>query len=347
MESRPFIYFGLFLIFIMIGLDLLKYISFKKVFNIIRTRFGYYLSLITGKTVVWGSPYSLTTEPTNQCNLKCIECPTGNKLSIVSKGKMNFNNYKKVIDDVKNYIIYQMLYFQGEPFLNPDIFKMIKYSDDNKIYTSISTNGHFLSEENATKIIKSGLKRIIISVDGITQESYEKYRVGGKLHVVMKGIKTLVKVKKELKSKYPKVIVQFLVLSHNEEEIPEIKKLCKELSVNKLEIKSAQINQTKNFNLIPKTEKYSRYKNHGLKFYIKSKLPNKCFRLWSTIVITWNGFILPCCFDKHNNYKMGNIINLNTLKIWSSEDFNNFRNAVLKSRKGIEICCNCTEGLCK
>ncbi len=331
----------------MIRLDLLKYVSFKKVFNLIRIFLGYFISTIIKKSVVWGYPYSITTEPTNQCNLNCLECPTGNKITKVPKGKMNFNIYKKIIDDVKDFIIYQMLYFQGEPFLHPDLFKMIKYSDDNNIYTSISTNGHFLTHDNSTKIIESGLKRIIISVDGINQDSYEKYRVNGKLNVVLKGIRTLTKTKKELKSKYPKVIIQFLVFSHNENEIPDLKALSKEISVNSLEIKSAQIDQAKNYSLIPKTEKYSRYKKNNSKYYIKNKLRNKCFRLWSTLVITWSGSAIPCCFDKNNNYKMGNIISSDTLKIWGSENFNNFRNALLKNRKGIEICCNCSEGLCK
>jgi radical SAM protein with 4Fe4S-binding SPASM domain len=260
---------------------------------------------------------------------------------------MDFNTYKKIIDDVKSYVIYQMLYFQGEPFLNPDLYKMISYSDKNNIYTSLSTNGHFLNKENSIKIIKSGLKKILISVDGITQESYEKYRVGGNLNVVLKGIKNLTQAKKTLRSQFPKIIIQFLVFSHNENEVAEIKKISEELSVNKLEIKSAQIIHSENYSLIPQTEKYSRYKKLNSKYSIKSKLGNQCFRLWSTLVVTWDGSLLPCCFDKNNNYKMGNIINSDTLKIWRSNDFNNFRNGLLINRKGIEICCNCSEGLCK
>jgi radical SAM protein with 4Fe4S-binding SPASM domain len=315
-------------------------------YNLIRIFLGYYISQVLRRPVVWGYPYSLTTEPTNQCNLNCLECPTGNKSTQIPKGKMDFDNYRKIIDDVKSFVIYQMLYFQGEPFLHPDLYKMIKYSDENNIYTSISTNGHFLTSENSTKIVKSGLKRIIISVDGASQESYEKYRLGGKLNVVLKGIKNLTQAKKILKSKYPKIVIQFLAFSHNEDEISEIKSLSKELSVDKLEIKSAQINQAENYHLIPKTEKYARYKKTGSKYNIKSKLRNKCFRLWSTMVITWNGSVIPCCFDKDNNYKIGNIISSDTLKIWGSEEFNNFRNALLRNRKGIEICCNCSEGLC-
>ncbi|MBU8893464.1 MAG: radical SAM protein [Bacteroidales bacterium] len=326
---------------------LFKYISFKKVYNIICVYLGYQLSSIFKTVILWGYPYSLTTEPTNRCNLNCLECPSGNNSSKAPKGEMDFEKYKKIIDDVKNYIIFQMLYFQGEPFLHAGLFKMIKYSDDNRIYSSISTNGHFLTAENNIKIIKSGLKRIIISVDGVIQESYEKYRVGGNLNTVLKGIEDLVEAKRKSKSIYPKIIIQFLMFRHNEHEIPKIKALCKELSVDKLEFKSAQINNFKNFVLIPKINKYARYKKHNSNYLIKSKLKNKCLRIWSTMVITQDGSLIPCCFDKNNKYKIGNIINSDTLKLWESDTFKNFRQKILKNRKSVEMCCNCSEGLSK
>lgn len=322
-----------------------KYITIRKIFNFILVYSSFALSSIFKRVIVWGYPYSITTEPTNNCNLGCLECPTGNKTSSSPKGNMNFEIYKKIIDNIKNYIVYQMLYFQGEPFLNPDLFKMINYSEENHICTSLSTNGHFLNKKNCKKIIQSGLKKIIISMDGISQESYQKYRKGGKLDTVIDGIKNLVLEKEHLKSRYPKIIIQFLVFSHNENEIPIIKDLCKELKVNKLELKSAQIINTDNNNLIPKQEKYSRYYKIKNQLIFKNKLKNMCYRIWSTAVFSWDGFLIPCCFDKDLKYKFGNIINQNTLIIWKSKGFNKFRKQILSSRKSINICSNCTEGL--
>ena len=324
---------------------LFKYISLKKTYNIIYVYISYWISSIFKKVIIWAYPFSLTTETTNQCNLLCLECPTGNNSTSVPKGIMNFSTYKKVIDETKNYLIYQMLYLQGEPFLNADLFKMIKYSDDNKIYTSLSTNGHFLSPQDIQKIIQSELKRIIISLDGATQESYEKYRVGGDLQKVISGIDDLIKTKKQLKSIYPKVIIQFLVFSHNEHEISEIKKLCKKLNVDKLEIKTAQILNPNNYKLIPDTNKFSRYLKQNNSYRIKNKLKNRCFRIWSTLVIRWNGATVPCCFDKNNHNEIGNIVNQNTLLLWKSNKFNKFRNTILINRKNVDMCCNCTEGL--
>ena len=322
---------------------IVKYVNFRKAYNFVFILIGYYTSLLFKKVIILGNPYSITTEPTNLCNLNCPECPTGNKTSNIPKGKMDFTFYKKVIDEVKSSIIYQMLYFQGEPFLNPEIFKMIKYSDDNKIYTTLSTNGHFLSMENNRKIIQSGLKEILISVDGITQESFEKYRIGGNLNTVLNGIKNLIASKQELKSKYPKIIVQFLVFKHNEHEIKDIQILCKKLKVDKLELKSAQIYHPENSKFIPENSKYARYQQKDLQ--IKNKLKNRCFRVWSTLVVTWEGFIIPCCFDKYNHHVIGSISNKEAFLLWKSKQFNTFRHQILHDRKGVKICHNCTEGL--
>ena len=325
---------------------LLKYISLKKLINLLKIYFGYYLSIISKKVVVSGYPFSLTTEPTNNCNLHCLECPSGNESSKRNKGNIDFESYKKIIDEVKDYIIYQMIYFQGESFLNPDFFNLIKYVDNNKIYTSTSTNGHFLTPENCEKIVKSGLKKIIISIDGTTQETYEKYRIGGTLENVTEGIKNLVLFKQQVKSKYPIVHIQFLVLKHNEHQIKEIKSLAKSLGVNKLELKSAQIENLKeNSDLIPSLEKFSRYHNRGNDFKIKNKLLNRCFRIWSTLVISQEGSIIPCCFDKELQYPVGNAINNSALKIWKSKEFASFRRNIILNRKKTPICRNCTEGL--
>ena len=328
------------------NISLFKYISLKKLINLFKIYLGYYLSIILKKVIVLGYPFSLTTEPSNNCNLHCLECPSGNDSSKRIKGNIDFELYKNIIDDVKDYIIYQMIYFQGEPFLNPEFFNLIKYADNNNIYTSTSTNGHFLSPKNCENIVKCGLKKIIISVDGTTQETYEKYRIGGNLEKVIEGIKNLVLTKQQLESKYPIAHIQFLVLKHNEHQIREIKSLAKSLGVNKLELKSAQIENFKeNSDLIPTLEKFSRYNNKENDFKIKSKLLNRCFRTWSTLVVSREGTIVPCCFDKELQYSVGNVVNNSALKIWKSKEFAGFRKNILLNREKTPICRNCTEGL--
>lgn len=322
----------------------IKFISLKKIINILKVYLSYYLSILLRRVIIWGYPYSLTTEPTNSCNLNCLECPTGNKTSNREQGFIQTDIYKKIIDEAKDFAIYQMIYFQGEPFLHPNIFELIKIADQNKIYTCTSTNGHYLSAENCQKIIQSGLKKLIVSVDGTDQTSYEKYRVGGNLAKVTAGIKALVLEKRNKNSSYPKVHLQFLVFKHNEHQIPEIKKLAKKLGVDKLSLKSAQIeNFEKNSKLLPSTDKYSRYLTGS--FHIKTKTHLNCFRVWSTAVFSWEGTLIPCCFDKNLDYKLGSIEELSLRKLWKSSVFNRFRKKVVGKRKKVGICGNCSEGL--
>ena len=249
--------------------------------------------------------------------------------------------------DVSEHLVYLTFYFQGEPYLNPQFLDMVNVANRQRIYTTTSTNAHFLNNENAEKTVRSGLNRLIISIDGASQETYESYRKEGDLTKVLEGTKNILKWRKRLKSKSPKVVWQFLVVRPNEHEIPKIKRLAREYGVDKVAFKTAQIYDYKNgSDLIPSVEKYSRYRSNDDGTYsIKNQLENKCWKMWQSCVITWDGQVIPCCFDKDASHSMGNVSKHPFSEIWYSKPYQNFRNALLTSRSEIEICKNCTEGL--
>lgn len=321
------------------------YLSFRKLQNIILVWFGYLLSLITKRVIVFGYPYAVSIETSAICNLKCPECPTGNKSLKRKQGLMTYSDFEEVIDQIKKYAVYVNLSLQGEPFLNKELLKMIQLADKNNILTSLSTNGHFLNYDTALEIIDSGLKRLIVSLDGTDQETYEKYRKGGSFNSVIDGIKILSSIKAKKQVKYPEIVLQFIVFNHNEHQLNKIKELGKNLGVNKVELKSAQITNPESINSIPSINKFSRYTVKNNKLKLKSNQKNRCFRIWETIVITWDGTIIPCCFDKDANYSLGNMKINNIFDVWKSLAFNNFRKNILADRKKTAICCNCTEGL--
>ena len=204
------------------------------------------------------------------------------------------------------------------------------------------------NDSNAKKTIESGLDRLIISVDGTTQEVYENYRKEGKLENVLKGAKNIIQWKKKLKSKTPHIIFQFLVVKPNEHQIPDIYRLAKEIGVDEVKLKTAQVYDYENGNsLIPTIEKYARYKKQDNgKYVIKNELLNHCWKLWHSCVITWDGLVVPCCFDKDAEHRLGDLKDATFQKIWQSDEYNTFRNTLLKGRDQINICKNCTEG-CK
>lgn len=321
--------------------------TFKRVVNVFKLFISYYGSRILGKELHWGMPMSLSVEPTTSCNLRCPQCPSGLRTFSRPTGMMSLALFEKIINEQADTLLYITLYFQGEPYLNKDFLKMVAVAHRAKVFTATSTNGHYLTDGVAQATVASGLKRMVVSVDGATQQTYEKYRIGGNLEKVKAGIANVNKWKQILKSHTPEIELQFIAFSHNEHELAAMQAMAEQLAVNKFLVKTAQIYDYENSHeFIPKTEELSRYiKRADGTWQIKSSLANHCWRMWSSSVITWDGKVVPCCFDKDAQHTLGTIGNQSFKMIWRSQSYQQFRSSVMKGRKEIAICSNCTEGL--
>jgi len=318
----------------------------KRIWNGIKVLVSFYLTKWTNRPIQWGMPFSISFEPTTSCNLRCPECPSGLRAFTRPIGMLEKDFFTKTIEDLHKEMLYLIFYFQGEPYLNPDFLDMVKFAASKKIYTATSTNAHYLNDANAKRTIESGLDRLIISLDGTTQDVYEQYRIGGNLEKVLEGARNIVKWKKELKSKTPYVFFQFLVVKPNEHQIEEVKKLAKEIGVDDVRFKTAQIYDYENGNpLIPSIDKFSRYKKQDDGSYqIKNTLENHCWKLWHACVITWDGLVVPCCFDKDADYRLGDLKSQDLRTTWKSKEYKAFRKTLIAGRKNIDICANCSEG---
>src|SRR6187551_2919767 len=263
-------------------LNLLSKLTAERAWNAIKVFCSYYLSKWTRKPVQWGYPISISFEPTTSCNLRCPECPSGLRAFTRPTGMLKKDFFRQTIDDIHKDILYLIFYFQGEPFLNREFLDMVKYAADKKIYTATSTNAHYLTDEVAKKTVESGLDRLIISIDGTTQDVYKQYRVGGNLDKVLEGAKNIMKWKKELKSKTPFVFFQFLVVKPNEHQVADIKRLAKEVGVDEVRFKTAQVYDYESDpnKLIPTIDKFSRYKKNADGSYTaKNKWANRCWKM--------------------------------------------------------------------
>jgi radical SAM protein with 4Fe4S-binding SPASM domain len=328
--------------------NFLSKLTFRKAWNAAKVYASFYTSKLFNKPVQWGYPISVSFEPTTSCNLRCPECPSGLRAFTRPTGMLQKDFFRETIDDIHKELLYLIFYFQGEPFLNRDFLEMVKYASDRKIYTATSTNAHYLTDEVAKRTVESGLDRLIISIDGTTQDVYKQYRRGGNLNKVIEGAKNIVKWKKELKSRTPFVFFQFLVVKPNEHQVEEIKTLAKEIGVDEVRFKTAQVYDYENDpnQLIPTNEKFSRYrKNEDGTYRAKNKLANSCWKLWHANVITWDGLVVPCCFDKDAMHRLGNLKNQPFKEIWKNDNYKQFRRELMTSRKNIDICANCSEGV--
>jgi len=324
--------------------------------NLFKIVVSYFISRITKRVIHHGNPVAVSIEPINSCNLSCPECPAGMKELTRPQGAMKPELFRSIIDQLSPHLTYLTLYFQGEPYMSKHFFDFIAYARSKRIFVASSTNGHFLDENSVRQTIGSGLNRLIVSLDGADQQSYEAYRKGGDFHKVFSGIRLLMSEKKRLGKRTPEIVLQCLVLRSNEHQLDKIRLLAKELGVDKLEFKTAQFNDFLNGNpLMPETTKYSRYQMSACppvhlsncppvhQYYIKNPLPNSCFRMWNSCVITWDGKVVPCCFDKDATFIMGDLTKQTLREIWRGKIYADFRQQIIKNRKSIDICSNCSQ----
>lgn len=326
--------------------EILKQLTLSRVFNFAALKLSFYLSNLLKKPIHWGTPVAVSIEPTTACNLKCPQCPSGLRQFTRPTGNLKPEINQQILDGLGKNLQYINYYFQGEPLINPHFLDVVKEARRRNIYVLTSTNAHFISEETAKNVVDSGLSELIISIDGTSQETYQNYRIEGDLSKVIEGTKNIISARKKFKSKYPIVTFQFLVSKQNEHQIEDAKKLTLDLGVDQITFKTIQVYDYETGNdLIPDNDTYSRYKRLDDGSYtLKNKYKNSCWRMWSSCVFTWNGSVVPCCFDKDADHKMGEISKEDFKKIWRSAIYQEFRTKVWKDRAQIEICKNCSEG---
>lgn len=314
----------------------------KRLYNVAKC----YAAMKIGRTKVSGYPSIMMIEPTNFCNLKCVLCPTGNGTLKVPRGSMKFREFKKIIDECGPYLFNLTLWNWGEPFLNKEIYDMIEYAKSKRIFVRVSTNGHLLKDtKNIERVVRSGMDELIFSLDGASKETFMKYRKSGDFDVVMGNLKKLVETKKRLRSRSPFVEIQFIVMHHNEHEIPKIRQLAKEIGVDALKLKTVNLEmevkgkKEENAKYLPKDEKYSRYSKD-----LKKKVVGPgCTRLWMSSVINWDGSVSPCCYDPNRAFDFGNVFKEGGfMKVWNSPKYQAFRKALREKKGNIPMCRECS-----
>jgi MoaA/NifB/PqqE/SkfB family radical SAM enzyme len=321
--------------------------SWPRLWNAAKVLSSLGLSWVLRRPVVWGQPFMLMVEPTNFCNLKCPLCPSGNGQMTRPRGKMDIRDYQRLIDQVGDKLLLLMLWNQGEPFINPCFTEMVRYARQKRIPTLTSTNGHYIrTPEQARALVEAGLDEIIVSLDGVDQESYERYRVGGKIEKVFAGVRLLALAKQELGSSTPLINLQFIVFKHNEAELEEAGRLARHLGADKFLVKTAQVyTQEEAQTFLPQSEEFRRYDEQGGELAVKGQPARGCKVLWYSSMVNWNGAVAPCCFDKDVEFELGQAFAGGDFRqLWRGRAYMEFRQRLLDDRLGIPMCRNCSEG---
>jgi len=287
-------------------------------------------------------PPAISVELSSVCNLRCPECVTGTGLTRRSNSFMSYDLVREIASQFRGRAMSAWLSFQGEPMLYPEFFRVTElFRGMNPV---ISTNGHYLDRENCIRLADSSLKKIIISLDGITPETYNIYRRGGDHQLVMEGIRRLAATIRERKSKL-KIVLQFLVHRGNEHEAVAVAAFAREEGAQ-FRIKSMQVlDLARAGEWIPSDPARSRYMKGDDGTWHSAWSPAKgCIRMWTSAVITTDGDVVPCCYDKNGLHVMGNLIDQSFPEIWRGGRYVSFREKVMLRRSMVDICSNCPEG---
>ncbi len=305
---------------------------------------------------VHGSPYRLRIEISNICNLRCTfakdvfsNCSQWeiNKTPVL----MSFRFFKRIIDEVGIYLTASELYNYGEPFINPYAIDMIRYLKkiNPGVIIEMHTNGHYFeTESKRLDLVNSGLDVLSFSVDGITQEIYERYRVGGNLEIVTEAIRKICHLKKVMDIKNPKIKFQFVIFEHNLHQALNVKDFAKELGVDEVVIKTDFFNiksEFKNSHRFIYENILSLQSKDSMDSFFKkdSEARHKfCDFPWVYPTILADGRVIICCRDRYYRSVVGIIKHNKTLsEIWNGDNYRDFRKKFLTNEQTPYPCCEC------
>ena len=331
---------------------LLPHTTFQKLANLVLFQWDY----LRRNLVSRGRPYYAVIDTNNICNLKCPLCPTGLMQQGRRLGQMDLDTFKKVFDQMsKNLFIIQM-HNWGEPFLNPAIFDMITHARGRNVATMISANFNIISDKNISRIVSSGLTHLVVSIDGASQETYERYRVKGDLEAVLENVRKLVREREVQGSKFPLIQWQFIVMRHNEHEIEKAKLIGKNLGIDGVtfytRVKPQQVllgafaeggisdAVSNNF------ESWRPVENPEYRIeYEADPVDKACPFLWKSTVVNWDGTVAPCTVPDTKLGDFGNLRDNSFDEIWNGETYRAARGLFRKDLKGDQpyrICQDCT-----
>ena len=302
-----------------------RYFSWRKFWNVIRVE----TQLRFAKRIIWGSPYEWEIDTTNICQLKCPLCHTGKGTIHRDQGVMDFDLFTKVVDQIKHSCLWLTLYSWGEPLLNQRIHEYIEYAHKQKIATIISSNlNKPLTPLITEQVIRSGLDVMIVSLDGITQDVYEVYRVNGHLDRVLENLRLLDQKKRELGSKKPYIEWQFIVMRQNEHQLDEAKVLAGELGVDSLVFKKVDFphgedDPAEAERWLPR--QHPEYLREDPFYKPYQEDGQVCWRLWRSAVVNWDGGFAPCCYLTDKTQDFGDLNDSSVKKVWNNSKYTTAR----------------------
>jgi len=311
----------------------------KKLQNQFWRNYGYH----HGWSKLRNLPEVFAIESTNYCNLRCVMCPRGEPdIMERSLGSMTDDLFAKILDDIDFYKEPCWFHWFGEPLMNPRLFHQIEMAKSKGVPDlGISTNATLLDEKKSQAILDSGLDTILIAVDGASKEVYEKVRLSSTFTFerVCENVRGFLDLRKQLGRSKPKVTLSIIVMEETKSQLELFKQTWLAAGADEIMFKPFVTwgNQDPQFvqlaSIDSRAEHQQRLREHP------------CFMLWESVVIAWDGRVVPCCYDFDASVTLGDLKKQSLREIWNGEAYVAMRTKELNGCNDTSLCRNCNQAL--
>ncbi|UCF34778.1 MAG: radical SAM protein [Phycisphaerales bacterium] len=323
-----------------------RHVNLRKLLNLLRVEY----EKKRGIARVKGLPYTMTVDVTNACNLRCPFCPTGRQEYGRKKQNMPLDQFKHIVDHLRDMLLVVNLFNWGEPLVHPHIWDMVGYLTENNIGSGISTNLNLLDEEGARRMVSCGLEYLGVSGDGVSQEAYAKYRVRGNVDTVFRNIELVVRERERHRTRYPRIHWEYLVHKFNEHEIQLAREKAGELGVDHIHFHALDCEDP---SWLPQDPKFRSLRGGYNQPTDRNRSPAgvvevraRCHYLWHSVTFGADGGVAPCCMTYFKEDDFASLdADSDFRSIWNNDKYvrarRMFSDDPLKiAPEHADVCCN-------
>ena len=332
-----------------------RYIDDSRCFSR-RNTLNSWIALLEGRVLKhyrYARPTVLLVEPTTYCNLRCLMC--GRTYAKIDHRHMPLEILERILDEAWSLREVSLVGSVGEPLLNPEIAEMIALVKGRGLKLGFVTNAVALDASLAGEIVRAKMDWIGISFDAASKETYERIRVGARYESVLKNIEGLIERRNRSGDAKPFISIAVVAMRWNIAEIPGVVDLFGKMGADQVAIQnfgfetgairdvfgndSPMLTREDSPEAIRVLERCREVAGRvGIRLTVPplesqwgggdraNRYRRFCVLPWTTLYVTIDGFITPCCCRPDaSRFAFGNIIEEDFDKIWRLQKYRQFR----------------------
>jgi len=318
----------------------MRHMSMAKRLNLIFTG----ANLIYRRNKPWGWPIHIQIELTNYCNLRCPVCPAGTREMTRPKKAMDVGLFHRLMQEVGPNLLVSALWAWGEPLLHPQLAEILRIAREYDVATLLSTNGQNLSDDAVIDaLIRYPPTYLIVAIDGISDETNSKFRVGAKLEPALRGVQRLAEIKEKEGLDLPVLHMRYIVMQHNEHELPELREFAQRNRFDLLTVRTLSIidsAQDRHQEFVPKSEELRAYQyKDGHRVHRPDFFCVQPF--WFPTVFV-DGTVVACEQDYNAQMPLGVLSeDVTFADVWFGEQAAKVRKTIRDHPSSLSFCRNC------